>query len=79
MGRRVWIVNKLNAKARTDAIAKNCPEIAVGIPPALAGKVDKLPCVFEEPEPTVRPEPRDLEAEIDELRAEIGELRKPSR
>ena len=79
MGRRVWIVEKLSAKARADAIANNCPEICVGIPPALMGKVDRLPFAFEEPEPITEPEPRDLEAEIDELRAEIGELRKPSR
>ena len=79
MGRRVWIVKTLNTKARKDAIANNCPEMCVGIPPRLIGKVGDLPCVFEEPEPIQGPEPRDLEAEIDELRAEIEELRNPNR
>ena len=75
MGRRIWIVKTLNAKARRDAIANNCPEICVGIPPRLIGKVGSLPCVSEEPEPVAEPPPRDLEAEIDELRAEIKKLK----
>ncbi len=76
MGRRIWIVWKLDAKARKDAIANDCPEICVGIPPALMGKVDRLPFAFEEPEPLQGPLPRDLEAEMDELRAEIEELKR---
>ena len=76
MGRRVWIVKKLDAKARKGAIANNCPEICVGIPLRLIGKVEDFPCVFEESEPVQGPPPRDLEAEIDELRAEIKKLKK---
>ncbi len=69
MGRRVWIVKKLTDKARGDAVANNCPEIAVGVPPVLKGKVDKLPCAFEEPDAIVEPSEPSLEERITALEA----------
>ena len=67
MGRRVWIVKKLTDKARGDAVANNCPEIAAGVPPVLAGKVGTLPCAFEEPDAIVEPSEPTLEERITAL------------
>jgi len=80
MGRRIWIVKKKKTITQTDvnnAKLNGCPEIANGIPPALAGKISEsdLPCAYEEPEPPP-PEPiRDLAAEVDQLKAEVESLK----
>ena len=51
MGRRIWVISekkKITNKIRAEAKLNNCPEIAVGIPLALIGRVGNLPCVVEE-------------------------------
>lgn len=77
MGRRVWIIPKgedVTEDVRLDARNNGCPEIAIGVPPVLAGKVGALPCVYEEPDPLPRPKPMDIEAELAELRARLAKL-----
>jgi len=60
--RRVWVVAKkdeLEQADFNDAQANDCPEIANGIPPALADIITEgmLPCAYEEPAPEPIPEP----------------------
>ena len=64
--------------ARQDAILSNCPEIAWGIPPVLAGVIDgaSLPIAFEEPESSPPEQPRDPLGEIDKLKTKIEALEK---
>ena len=78
MGRRVYIVSKeteVDQAVIDAATSHNCPEIAKGIPPALKGIVTKamLPCTYEESEPEFIPEPRNIEAEMDEIKAKIAD------
>ena len=75
--RRVWIVakkGKISKKNIADATLNGCAEIAKGIPSALTGVVGALPCAYEEPEPPSSALPRDLEAELDALTADFGNL-----
>ena len=54
MGRRIWIIPKdeeITDEVRASAQLNGCPEIVIGIPKALTGQVDDLPCAYEEPEP----------------------------
>jgi len=77
MGRRIWIIagdKDVTAKVRATAKLNGCPEIAIGIPPVLADKIGVLPCAYEEPEFLSGEEPRNLEAEIDELKARLDDL-----
>ena len=69
MGRRVWVVKKLNEKARRDAINAGCPEIAIGIPPRFADRGLKMPCAVEEPDPVILPIVPTLEERIAALEA----------
>lgn len=60
MGRRVWIIpksKKITNAIRADAELNNCPEIAIGIPPILEGKIGALPCAYEEPDVSTETEP----------------------
>lgn len=61
--------------ALEDARLANCPEIVHGAPPRLQGIIDEksLPMVFEEPESPPSTPPRDLAAELDELKATLKE------
>lgn len=56
MTRRIYIVSKGSKPedVTETALAKNCPEIAWGIPPMLEHYVseDSLPVVYEEPAPS---------------------------
>ena len=76
MARKVWIIAKKEQVEQADidnAILNGCPEIANGIPPVLRGIIspDQLPYAYEEPEAPPTPEPRNLEAEVDTLKAEL--------
>jgi len=76
MARRVWIIakkDKVEDSDIADATLNGCPEIANGIPPALEGIIGALPCVYEEPEPPIPEPPRDLAAELDEIKAKIAD------
>jgi len=60
--------------AKEAAKLANCPEIVRGIPFALSSVITEetsLPMVFEEPEDPPENPPRDLAAEIDELKAKL--------
>jgi hypothetical protein len=60
MPRRIYIVDQIDANTAADAAANNCPEIVLGIPPALAVELAGavLPLVYEEPvAPESPPEP----------------------
>ena len=81
MARRVWIIQKKEQVEQSGidaATANNCPEIANGIPPALAGIITEamLPCAYEEPEHLHEPKPRDLLVEMDEFKARVEKLEK---
>lgn len=81
MARRIWIIHKndkITQQIRDDAIANNCPEIAQGIPPILKRELwgQKLPSVYEEPDPPESEPLRDLASEIDVHLARIIELEK---
>jgi len=81
MARRVWIIAKKDKIEDNDiasAQLNGCAEIANGIPPALEGIISKfqLPIAYEEPEVPPPPKPRDLEAELDDLKAKVKELEK---
>ena len=76
--RSVWIVKKkpeLTKKDFTDAELNGCPEIANGIPPALANTVSEadLPLkyveLYHEPMP-----PRELDKEIDDIVSRLVKL-----
>ena len=62
--------------ALADAENNGCSEIVWGIPPALKNilRGKKLPLAYEEPEILLGPEPRDLEVEIDDLKARVEKL-----
>lgn len=57
--RRIYIMPKdteVTQEIRDEAIANNCPEITIGIPPILKDKLrfQKLPLIYEEPDiPTI--------------------------
>jgi len=74
MGRRIWIIakkSKITSRVRANAILNGCPEIALGVPPVLEGKVGALPCTFEEPDsPLAIDEP----TKLDELESRIKDL-----
>lgn len=80
MARRVWVVKqkeRLEQKDIDDGLAHNCPEIVIGIPPALQYVVHDfdLPCVYQEPEP-VKPEPpRNILKEIDGIKADVADIK----
>jgi len=81
MARRIWIIakkDKLVNEDRVDAQNNDCPEIVNGIPPALVNTIteDMLPCAYEEPEAPLPTPPRDLAAEVDELKAKLNTLEK---
>lgn len=78
MARRIWIIpkkDKIVGWDYEDAKLANCPEIVNGIPPRLEGIIREqdLPMAFEEPEYPPPPKPRDLAAEIDEIKAKIAD------
>ena len=77
MGRRIYIIPKsMSIKdAIEDARLANCGEIVSGVPPVLADVIDEasLPVVFEEAELEPSPEPRDLAAEVDEIKVKIAD------
>ena len=86
MERRVYITKsehfmteEAQDAVKVEALANNCPEIAWGIPPVLKDIVtnEMLPHVYEEPVAEPPKPPRDLAAEIDELKAMIEKLEKP--
>lgn len=79
MPRRVWIItkqDKVKDSDKADALLNGCTEIANGIPPVLQGVISEgqLPYVFEGPETPPDEPPRDLAAEIDELKARVAHL-----
>jgi hypothetical protein len=53
MGRRIYIVESLDAGTEAAAATNNCPEITIGIPPRLQDTLLSvtLPYVYEEPDP----------------------------
>lgn len=59
MPRRIYIVSAIDGNTVADAATNNCPEIVVGIPPALAVELNgvSLPHVYEEPAAAVDPCP----------------------
>lgn len=78
MARRIWIIAKkeeVEPSDIADAKANNCPEVANGIPPNLKDVVDEgsLPIAYEEPEPEPPEPPRDLAAEMDEVKDKIAD------
>ena len=79
MARRIYIISKSMKveDALEDAQMANCPEIVHGIPPILEGIIKEisLPMVFEEPKVSPPQPPRDLAAEIDELKKSISALK----
>lgn len=81
MGRRIWVIpegTKIDEQILQEATANNCPEIAVGIPPALESSVSlkQLPFAYEEPMLPVPPPARNLAVEIDDLKTRIEKLEK---
>lgn len=79
MARRVYIVAKdtaINAAVLAAAAAQNCPEIAQGIPPALAGIINpaSLPTVYIEPEPGPQ-QPSPIEIQLASLKADVETLK----
>ena len=76
MARRIWVITKkeeVGQSDRDDAFEHNCPEIVNGIPPVLQNTITEndLPCAFEEPEAPLPVPPRNLAAELDELKAKL--------
>lgn len=74
--RRIYIIpkeTKINEAVIAEAVANNCPEIVSGIPSALMGKVEGLPCVYEEPESPM-PQKSAIELDIESLKFRVTEL-----
>jgi hypothetical protein len=80
MRRRIWIISRtteITPQVIAEAASNNCSEIAKGAPPALKNQLigKKLPLAYEESEPIIPEEPRDILKELDELKAEVEALK----
>lgn len=79
MGRRIWIIPEdkvVTDKVRATAKQKKCPEITVGIPPTLEGKVDKIPCLYEEPDQEPSLPAIDWSQEVEAIKKRLDDLEK---